>query len=394
MEPNQSSSSTNYSQQALPLYMGNQLAFNIDNNLIQQIMNMKQEIEQLKANQNIQNIKHQIEMNQMKQNMFNQEYKHNVKIKNLIKKFQHQETMLREEIRVQNVKSQARMDNRFNNINKEISDLKANYSNLNQEISNIKKSEDVLNSIKPLLKDLSNNLTSFNEKKNSKDITALKKRVDDIQSKIFEFLKDNTKFKGKIETLCQQISLLINEINAINSKFNGEIKILERQVKVLSQKNYELQLIIISRKIVKIILKYIISNCLLSFTLENKSNNISSIILKGLAPFKQEDVLNTLNELIKKNRSSNKVMYIEIDIYNNLEILKGYGKEIFLKDLINILNAENKTKFSLNQIATFFNIANINVYNDIIFFDPDITEMLNDLQLQLRNKYKNNFFLK
>ena len=394
MEPNQSSSSTNYSQQALPLYMGNQLAFNIDNNLIQQIMNMKQEIEQLKANQNIQNIKHQIEMNQMKQNMFNQEYKHNVKIKNLIKKFQHQETMLREEIRVQNVKSQARMDNRFNNINKEISDLKANYSNLNQEISNIKKSEDVLNSIKPLLKDLSNNLTSFNEKKNSKDITELKKRVDDIQSKIFEFLKDNTKFKGKIETLCQQISLLINEINAINSKFNGEIKILERQVKVLSQKNYELQLIIISRKIVKIILKYIISNCLLSFTLENKSNNISSIILKGLAPFKQEDVLNTLNELIKKNRSSNKVMYIERDIYNNLEILKGYGKEIFLKDLINILNAENKTKFSLNQIATFFNIANINVYNDIIFFDPDITEMLNDLQLQLRNKYKNNFFLK
>ena len=80
--------------------------------------------------------------------------------------------------------------------------------------------------------------------------------------------------------------MLINEINPINFKFNGEIKILEKQVQDLSQKNKELQLIIISRKVVKIILKYIISNCLLSFTLENKSNYLSSIILKEFAPFK------------------------------------------------------------------------------------------------------------
>ena len=330
----------------------------------------------------------------MEENMFNQEYNNNKNIKNLINKFQHQETMLREEIRVQTVMLQAKMDNSINNVNKEISNLKINYSNLNQEISNIKKSEEVLNSIKPLLKDLSNNLTSFNEKKNSKDITELKKRVDDIESKILEFLKDNTKFKDKIRTLCQQISLLINEINPINFKFNAEIKILEKQVQDLSQKNKELQLIIISKKVVKIILKYIISNCLLSFTLENKSNYLSSIILKEFAPFKQEDVMNTLNELIKKNRSSNEVMHIEGAIGDNLEMLKGYGNEIFLKDLIKILNVDNKEKFSLNQIATFFNIANINVYNDIIFFDPDMTEMLNDLHLQLQKKYNNNLFLK
>ena len=123
------------------------------------------ELEQMKENMFSQEYMHNLELEQMKQNMFNQEYKNNKNIKNLINIFQHQETMLREEIRVQTVMLQAKMDNRFNNVNKEISNLKINYSNLNQEISNIKKSEEVLNSIKPLLKDLSNNLTSFNEKK-------------------------------------------------------------------------------------------------------------------------------------------------------------------------------------------------------------------------------------
>ena len=83
---------------------------------------------------------------------------------------------------------------------------------------------------------------------------------------------------------------------------------LEKQVQDLSQK---LQLIIIYRKLVKIILKYIISTCLLSFTRENKSNNLKSLVLKEFTPFKQKDVINTLNKLIEKNRSSNEVMLIE-----------------------------------------------------------------------------------
>ena len=339
-------------------------------------------------------MKHQIEMNQIKRRMFNQENKHNLEMKNLINKFQNQETMLREEIRVQAITSQAQMENRFKLVNKEISDLKTNYSNLNQEISNIKSSEELLNSIKPLLKNLSNNLISFYEKNNSIEIMILKKRVDDMKSKIIEFLKDNTTLKERIGTLCQQISLLIKEINTINYKFNGEIIMLGKQVQDLSQKNKELQLIIISRKLVKIILKYIISNCLLSFTRENKSNNLKSLVLKALAPFKQEDVINTLNELIEKNRNTNEVMHIEEDIYNNLEILKGYGREIFLKDLIEMLNVDNKVKISLNTIANYFKIADINVYNDIIYFDPEMTEMLNDLQSKLQNNYSNNFYFK
>ena len=414
MKPNQSSSSTNYSQQIPSANLGNQLPFNLNDNFIQQVMNMKQEIDQLKVSQNIQNMKHQIEMNQMKQqhnlemnqmkqqhnlemkqmkkSMFNQENKHNLEMKNIINKFQRQETMLREEIRVQSITSQAQMENRFKLVNKEISDLKTNYSNLNQEISKIKSSEELLNSIKPLLKNLSNNLTSFNEKNNSMEIMILKKRVDDIELKINEFLKDNTTLEERIGTLCQQISLLIKEINTINSKFNGEIIMLGKQVQDLYQKNKELQLIIISRKLVKIILKYIISNCLLSFTRENKSNNLKSLVLKAFTPFKQEDVINTLNELIEKNRNTNKVMHIEEDIYNNLEILKGFGREIFLKDLIEMLNVNNKVKLSLSTITKFFKIDGINVYNDIIYFDSEMTEMLNDLQSKLQNNYINNSY--
>ena len=394
MKPNQSSSSTNYSQQIPSANTGNQLPLNLYDIFFQQITNMKEEIEQLKVSQNIQNMKHQIEMNQMQKTMFNQENKHNLEMKNLINKFQHQETMLKEEIRVQTITSQAQMENRFKLVNKEISDLKTNYSNLNKEISNIKSSEELLNSIIPLLKNLSNNLTSFNEKTNSIEIMALKRRVEDIESKIIEFLEENIILKERIGTLCQQISLLIKEINTINSKFNGEIINLEKQVQDLSKKNKELQLIIISRKLVKIILKYIISNCLLSFTRENKSNNLKSLELKEFTPFKQEDVINTINKLIEKNRSSNEVMHIEGAIYNNLEILKGYGREIFLKDLIEMLNVDNKVKFSLKEIINYFKIADINVYNDIIYFDQEMTEMLNDLQSKLQNNYINNFYFK
>ena len=60
-------------------------------------------------------------------------------------------------------------------------------------------------------------------------------------------------------------------------------------------------------------------NCLLSSTLENKSNNLKSIILKEFTPFKQKVAMNDLNELLKKNKSSNGVMHIERAIYHNLE---------------------------------------------------------------------------
>ena len=76
---------------------------------------------------------------------------------------------------------------------------------------------------------------------------TLKRRVEDIESKIIEFLKDNTTLKERIGTLYQQISLLIKEINTINSKFNGEIIMLEKQIQDLSQKNKELQFIFIKR---------------------------------------------------------------------------------------------------------------------------------------------------
>ena len=192
------------------------------------------------------------------------------------------------------------MENRFKLIRKEISDLKTNYSNLNQEISNIKSSEELIN-IKALLRNLSNNLTSSNEKNNSIEIMTLKKREENSESKIIEFLKDNTTLKRK------NWNFYVNKF-LCNSKFNGEIRMLEKQVQDLSQK---LQLIIIYRKLVKIILKYIISTCLLSFTRENKSNNLKSLVLKEFTPFKQKDVINTLNKLIEKNRSSNEVMLIE-----------------------------------------------------------------------------------
>ena len=57
-----------------------------------------------------------------------------------------------------------------------------------------------------------------------------------------------------------------------------------------------------------------------------------------------------------------------------------------------MLNVDNKVKFSLKAITKFFKIDGINVYNDIIYFDPEMTEMLNDLQSKLQNNYINNSY--
>ena len=81
-------------------------------------------------------------------------------------------------------------------------------------------------------------------------------------------------------------------------------------------------------------------------------------------------------------------------INGNLEVFKGYGKEISLKDLIQMINADNKSKLFLNKIATFCNIADINVYKYCIFFGPEINKMLNNLKSKLQNNYNNNLFLK
>ena len=59
-----------------------------------------------------------------------------------------------------------------------------------------------------------------------------------------------------------------------------------------------------------------------------------------------------------------------------------------------MLNVDKKVKFSLKAITTYFKMADTNVYNDIIYFYPEMTEMLNDLQSKLQNNYSNNFYFK
>lgn len=326
-----------------------------------------------------QEIKHNQEMDQMKIMMHND-------MKNIINKLQNSENMIKEDLRVQAQMSEVKMEKRFQIIEKAISDLQNNYTNLRNEISDVKRDEQKLNSISSLLNQISNKLTEINKEKNLSEIIGLKKKIEDIASKLIEFLKGNNTLADKYTALCQQISNLIDEIKLINLQLNGEIKTLEKDVKDLKKKNKELQIIIISRKLVKIILKHFITNCLKSFTREDNSNIIKTLILKECDTFDCNELIKIFNELIEKNKKSNEVMHFEGFINNNIDILKGYGQDIYLKDLINLLNITEKEKNYLNKIAIFFKIDELNVYNDIISFDPKIKDLLDDLQSKLEQQ--------
>ena len=393
MKPNQSSPSTSYSQHSPQAYIPNQLPFNyqfnINENPLLQYMN--QEIIQLKINLYNQEIKHQQEINQLRSDMINKEKKNKFEINKMIKavnKLQNNENMLKEELRIQNIKSEVRFEKRFKDVDKAILDLQKNYTSLNNEITNIKRNKSALNSILSVLDILLANLNAYNKEKNLKEIADLIGKIKNIESELREYLNEHNTIKEKFEIIFEKINELTKEIYVMNHKFNGEIKMLENQVKELEKKNKELQIIIISRKLVKIILKYFIKNCLKSFSLDKESNRINTLALKKeFYFFDQKKIMEILNELIIKNMNSNEIIHLEGFINDNLEIIKAYGEEIYLKNLIEILNIDEKKKDYLINIAKCYNIENTNVYTDIIHYDPDIKEMLNELELELKSKY-------
>ena len=113
--------------------------------------------------------------------------------------------------------------------------------------------------------------------------------------------------------------------------------------------------------------------------------------LKGNTTLDKDFVINILNILIDKNKKSSAIMHIEGAIDNRLEILKKYGTNLSLKDLIDLLNIKNKEKDCLYQISSLFNITNSNVHKDILSFDSDITDLLDCLQKELETNLKSEY---
>ena len=89
----------------------------------------------------------------------------------------------------------------------------------------------ILNSIPPLLKNISNQLSKLKKGSNSEEISELIERIKDVEKKLLDTLKGHNIFLDNIATLCEQISKITEEINHIS-----EIKILDEKIKNLEKK--------------------------------------------------------------------------------------------------------------------------------------------------------------
>ena len=131
---------------------------------------------------------------------------------------------------------------------------------------------------------------------------------------------------------------------------------------------------------IKIIIKYILTKCLKSFKCMEGSCKISSLEFKKKCLTNKKMLINIINGLIDKNKIYNCFVHIERVIHKNLEILIDFGKEIYLKNLIDLLDIGNNEKNFLESLFSFYDIENINIYYDIIAEDVQIDNMIFELK--------------
>ena len=132
------------------------------------------------------------------------------------------------------------------------------------------------------------------------------------------------------------------------------------------KKNYkEIQEMLISTKLIKIIIKYIILNGVKFFTMEGTSclqNNLQAKF-SGLNSMK---VMHAINSLIRKNRKISSTILMDRAIDKIFEILYSLGNRITLGELIEQINIDNEKKENIRKIVEITKRNQINFYYDII----------------------------
>ena len=317
------------------------------------------------------------------ENYANQQKNYSFKLKSQIKQIQEDNINEKKLAEIKYTK-------RFNDIEKMILKLEKNYSIMNNEISSYKTNKELLNLILGLLKKIIGDITTLSENKNinTSTIEEIKKKLNKIETKIEEYSKrinDN----NLSDIMFVGLNNLIKKIDEIKMQFNYEIKFLEDEIKVLKKKYNEIQRIFISRKVIKIIIKYIIMNCIKYFTMENNSCMLNYLEVK-YSQLNSDDVMDIINSLIIKNRQINSTMHMEGGIDKIIEILNSFGNRITFGDLINFINIDNGTKENIKTIMKIAEMDEINIYYDITGFDPELKEMLIDLQKNLNPFIVNN----
>ena len=182
--------------------------------------------------------------------------------------------------------------------------------------------------------------------------------------------------------MLDRVNNLIKQLEEIKRFLNLQIKPLEDEIKLLRIKYKEIQRVLISRKVIKIIIKYIIINSVKFFTMEDNTCLLNNLQVKN-SKLNSKKVMDIINSLIVKNKKINSKVHIVGGIDKIIELLYSFGNLITLGDLIELIDLDNETKKKIKKIIETEQMDHINIYYDIIGNDPELKEMLVDLKEKL-----------
>ena len=209
------------------------------------------------------------------------------------------------------------------------------------------------------------------------------KQFKEIKEKIILNEQQDNEQLQQINRILEILDKIILETDKMKFYLNGTIKEnqeeigrLKKEIDVLKKRIKELQDIIISRKIIKIILKKIIINCFesYSFAKEDKKYCIKDVKLKKK---EYNGMVKVVNNLINTIYKENKIIHIEGAINRIIDILNTkttYG------DLLNICETILE-KNDLSQIKKLFKekiITLENCYPEIIEDDLEMKKILEE----------------
>jgi len=278
-------------------------------------------------------------------------------------------------------------EQKFKEIEDLILNLEKNYSNVIKEISSFRIVKEMVSSILSLLEEIIKEIRALYEKQkiNEKNYQETNDKISTIVSEVSKLSeKINNNYEPNFNSILSHIENLLNQIEEMNKKYNYRIKNLENEVDQLKKKNIELQKIIISRKLIKIIIKYIIIYSIKNFTLENNSCKLNNLEMK-YSQLNREEVKEIINFLIAKNREINFKLHMEGGIDKIIELLNSYGTKITFNDLLDIMQFDDNRSKLIKKIMEITNLSNLNIYYDIVGADTELKEMLLELQNELND---------
>ena len=292
------------------------------------------------------------------------------------------------------------MSNMIKNLHEDIISLKDSNNKLQDSNNKIQENCNKLQESHNKLQDNNNKiLENYNKLQEShnklqEEIININDDMDNININIKEIIlklelggKIEDKLNDEINIILYYIQCIFKEVNEIKENFNSQIEELkneknklEEKLKQIENKINELQGIIIGRKIIKIIIKKILTNCFINYKIQLNTKGIYEIKNVTLKDIKYLGMDKVINHLIEAITNTKGIIHIIDVISNSITVI---NKNTTFGDIINICEAAIKQvkKNDINIIKSLFSdnsILNNNIYQEIIWNEPKIKDLLSE----------------